>query len=81
MRFVGYTAVMIMRCSLELAADFIVIRHMCAEYSVEVPMTAADLFKLEVHGLNTLGEKWELLNDVYRLQSTLRTFAALQQSL
>lgn len=56
-------------CS-SLRADFTVLRGNVIKYSVGAPTTAAAVFKLVLHSLNTLGEQWELLASVERFYST-----------
>lgn len=47
--------------------------EMCVEYSFEDPKRAAGIFKSCLHGLNALGQCWDLFVGVDRFNNTIRS--------
>lgn len=69
-----------MEVCLSLQADFTVI-SIGVQYWVEARTTAAGVFKLTLHGLNTLGLQWEQLGSVDRLPGAIQSSQAQIQLL
>lgn len=53
----------------------------CMSYSVEAPKTGAGGFKLALGSLNSLGERWELLEGLKWLHNTVWSSQGWLQSL
>lgn len=64
-----------------LQADFTVTCDTCVEHSAELPTAPANVFKLALRGLNTLGEQRELLAGVDLLCSSILLSEVHMQSL